>query len=125
MIEQPENLLHVGARPLLEPVRPERMVEDEQQSAPAQVPHQVMDVAAQTLHLAVRRLVEAEDVDMEPLAGPGKARLHLLADDDLRGPVRPRLQEPQGPLDRVVVGERDVVHAGPLRPLEHVDRLRV
>ena len=62
---------------------------------------------------------------MQALAGVGKARLHLFADDDLRRPVGALIEEPEGPLDGIVIGDGDVVHTGRLRPVEHVGRVGV
>jgi hypothetical protein len=125
MIEQREDLLHVAARPFLEPVRPERMVQDVEKTPPAQPSDEIAHVAAQPLDLPMVGLVDPEHVDVQALAGVGQARLHLLADDDLRRPLRPPFEEPQRSLDRIVVGDRDVVHAGLLRRVEGVDRVGI
>jgi len=67
-----------------------------------QLVHQVADLRAQALHLAVRRLVQAEDVDVQQLPRVGEACLPLFADDDLGRPLGPRVAKPQGTLDGII-----------------------
>src|SRR6185503_14728237 len=77
------------------------------------------------LQLAVRGLVQAEDVDVHPLPGIGEAGLDLFAYDDLRRQLGPRVEERLAAVDRLVVGDRHEVHPGALGALVDLDRIGV
>ena len=75
----------------------------------AQVGVQVVDVLAPLLDLGVLALVDAEDVDVDPLARVGEPGLDLLRDEEVFE-VRLLVQKVQATVDRVVIGQRDEVH---------------
>jgi hypothetical protein len=95
------------------------VVERGRQALLGQEGEQCLEVVPPGLEGLVLPLVEAEHVEVEPPPAVEEDG-HLLAHEGV-GEVGER----EGSRDRVVVGERDEVHASPPRPIVDLERVGI
>ena len=99
--------------------RGEEVVDRGRQALLGQEREERLEVAPPGLEGLVLPLVEAEDVDVELPPAVEEDR-HLLAHEGVG-----QVGEREGPLDRVVVGERHEVHPPPPRPVVDLERVGI
>jgi hypothetical protein len=104
--EHEERALEVAARQPAIHLR-QRVTKEMRNILRVQIPDQLVDILAQSLDLAVLRLVDVEHDRMQNAAVLGEARRHLFADEGVGG-ERAQLE---GAVDGVVVGDGDQRHS--------------
>ena len=96
------------------------MIEREEHVVRAQAGDHVEHIAAQRLQIAVQRFGHAVDAEVHFDVAVGKAARHFFADDEVLE-VWVAIEQLQAAVDRIVIGDRDQIHAARARRAVDVD----
>ena len=102
----------------------EEMIQNVEDAGLAKLGNKLFAVRAQPLDLAMLSLIEAVDADVDFMVKLGKEGAYFLPDKEV-GKIAEAVENFQAAVDGIVVGDRDQIHAAPLRRAIHVERLRI